>query len=396
MVKLNEILDVKLLANMLGDGYVRAQTHPDCTYMIYNYTEKTAYEGVWNDVTRQCRGLIVDYVTSDVVARPFRKFFNYGQAGAPDLDLNARVTVTDKADGSLGILYRMPDGDWRIATRGSFTSEQAIHATELFKSKYAGHWNPLHNYTYLFEIIYPENRIVLDYHKMDDLILLGAVDIASGKSISRSMWTSWSGSIITQFEYYTLHDALAAQPRENAEGLVVHFFENDERVKIKQDDYVALHRILTGTTARTVWTYLAVNACKHLIKESKHWGSRLGIDPKRAEEILAVGDDWYTKLIAGVPDEFYAWTADMVSTLTHEVMHIGAELSTRMQTYRDDAMVTGVFDRRKFWESMKDETPEHRGIIVSMYDGNDITTNLWKLTYPGVERPFKKISEDVA
>ena len=33
------------------------------------------------------------------------------------------------------------------------------------------------SWTYLYEIVYPENRIVLNYRGLHDLILLGAVDI---------------------------------------------------------------------------------------------------------------------------------------------------------------------------------------------------------------------------
>jgi putative RNA ligase len=36
--------------------------------------------------------------------------------------------------------------------------------------------------TVLVEIVYPANRIVLDYGGLDDLILLGAVDIATGRT----------------------------------------------------------------------------------------------------------------------------------------------------------------------------------------------------------------------
>jgi hypothetical protein len=58
------------------------------------------------------------------------------------MDLAARCVVTDKLDGSLGILYPTPDGH-AIATRGAFVSEQALHATELWLDRYAGWLPPL-------------------------------------------------------------------------------------------------------------------------------------------------------------------------------------------------------------------------------------------------------------
>src|SRR5205085_2436932 len=105
-------------------GHVRGQRHPDRPYVIYNYTEACQYAGAWTPVTLACRGLIVAESTGAVLARPYPKFFNHDQAHAPALRLDAPAAVTDKADGSLGILYR--DGDTlAVATRGSFASDQA-------------------------------------------------------------------------------------------------------------------------------------------------------------------------------------------------------------------------------------------------------------------------------
>src|SRR4051812_9325678 len=112
------------------DGYIRVQHHPTLPLHIANYTEKAQYEHVWNDVTLNCRGLIYDD-NNRIVARPYPKFFNYGDTdNTGPLDLDASIIAVDKLDGSLGILYPTPDGP-AVATRGSFTSDQAVHATEL-------------------------------------------------------------------------------------------------------------------------------------------------------------------------------------------------------------------------------------------------------------------------
>lgn len=210
------------LAAAVADGYVRRQVHPEHPLAILNYSEKAQFEGVWDVVTLNCRGLVYNVETSEVVARPFRKFFNHGQLAGPRLDLDAEVIVTDKADGSLGILYPTPDGGHAFATRGSFTSEQATHATELWRHRYADRFTPLPGVTYLFEIIYPTNRIVLDYQGLDDLVLLGAISIATGRDVTDAI-EAWPGPRVEQFSYATLAEAVAAPPRANAEGLVVFF-----------------------------------------------------------------------------------------------------------------------------------------------------------------------------
>ena len=176
---LHDVLDQPLLGDGVA-GIRPPQRHPSLPLAVYNYTETAQYADVWNAVTLACRGLIVDAGTGAVAGPAVPKFFNHGQPGAPELDLAEPVDVTDKADGSLGILYPSADG-WAVATRGSFASDQARHATAVLRHRYAG-VHAAAGLTVLVEIIYPANRIVLDYGGLDDLVLLGAVDIATGRS----------------------------------------------------------------------------------------------------------------------------------------------------------------------------------------------------------------------
>lgn len=386
-VLLSDLIDPGELAEAIEQGYVREQFHPSMPLRILNYTERAAYERVWTDVTRQCRGLIVDTMTGVVVARPYRKFFNYGEDQTP-FDLAEPVEVTDKADGSLGIGYPTPDG-LAVATRGSFMSEQAAHATALLRDRYAD-FTPPDGMTVLWEIVYPENRIVVDYRGMDDLVLLGAVDIATGATVGPGWISGWDGPQVEVFPYRTLADALEAEPRVGAEGLVVHFPATGERVKLKQADYVALHRILTMTTARTVWEYLAIDACRDLIAAPKHWGSRLSIDPVRAAEILAVGPDWLGKLTEGVPDEFHGWLRSTIAGILAKVDGMRARLEA------DGAELRQAHgdDRKAFAQAVAGRPDT--GALFLLLDGKDITFYLWKGAYPPPEKAWGARSEDVS
>ena len=64
-----------LLKEMLEQGYVVFKKHPEADLFIYNYSAKTQYERIWNEITLACRGLILD-AEGNFVARPFAKFFN--------------------------------------------------------------------------------------------------------------------------------------------------------------------------------------------------------------------------------------------------------------------------------------------------------------------------------
>jgi RNA ligase len=404
MTHINKLIDDADLIEMIAAGYVRAQRHPTQPLTIYNYTPKTQYEKFWNDVTKQCRGLIV-HDDGTVVARPFPKFFNWGEVQVKDFNMDAMVTVTDKADGSLGILYRDPRGMWSIATRGSFSSEQALEGTLMLEELYPG-WEPpthLGPVTVLFEIIYPGNRIVLDYSGKRELRLIEALWIERGWPLASDPTVTakvlnWPGHLGTA----ALKVALARMvyQRKNAEGVVIRFLDTDDRYKIKQDDYVALHRVLTGTSARTIWTYLAVNACKGLIQDPKHWGSRLGIDPKRAVEILAVGPNWLDRMLGNVPDEFYDWVQQTMIRIQDEVTQTSRTLVNLVMDAKRQAILAEqaecVGARQRMYHTLRAMSLEHHGAAMALWDGKDVTTYCWKSAYPGVENPFMTQTEDVA
>ena len=382
---IGELMDGELLQEMTDQKYVRVQTHPTLPLKIFNYTEHAQFDRVWNDVTRQCRGLIVNE-TGEVLARPYPKFFNHGEPGAAVLDLDVRAHISDKMDGSLGILYPARD-KWAVATRGSFASEQAAYATFLLWEKYP-RFVPQNGVTILFEIVYPGNRIVLDYGDVQDLYLLGGVDIHTGSIFSPDMIPGWPGPSAEVMSAATLRDALALPPRINAEGVVVRV--RDAMVKLKQEDYVALHRIVTNTSARVIWEHLAVNACKGLVAKPKDWPKLLHIGPERAEQVLAAGEDWQEKMIHGVPDEFYGWFKETTESLTDRKCDLESEIAI---TFHDLKTQHGD-DRKAFALAVKDDP--YAGLLFNLLDGRNIEGQLWVAVYPPAEKPWGQRSEDVS
>jgi RNA ligase len=356
MTLLHDVLDPVKLAEAVGNGLIRTQRHPRLPFTIYNYTEACQYSGAWSPETLTCRGLIMD-ADDRVVARPLRKFFNHTESQAPALNPAAPVVVTDKVDGSLGIVYHDGTG-WAVATRGSFASDQAIHATELLRTRYASFVPPA-GLTVLVEIIYPGNRIVVDYRGLDDLVLLGAVEIATGRSHGPDAVPDWPGPVVETFGYATLAEALAAPPRDGREGLVVHFTGTDERVKIKYADYVRLHRLVTGLTPRTVW------------------------------EILATGGT-LDVLLEPLPDEFHVWARGIAAELTAEVEARAAEVEAAYT-----ALVGGLpagWGRKEF--ALAAVRSSHRGELFQRLDGHDYRPGLWQRVRPSADRPPAQGAEE--
>ena len=347
MPTLADLFDPNALTAAIDGGYVRVQRHPVLPLQIFNYTEKAQYENAWDAVTLACRGLIA-HADGQVIARPMAKFFNYGQVGAPVLDVAAAVHVTDKADGSLGIIYRAPDG-LAVATRGSFASDQALHATAVLRSRYPS-FEPPDGQTVLVEIIYPSNRIVIDYGNLDDLVLLGAVDIATGRTHGPDAVPSWPGPVIERFDHGTLAEALAAPPRSNREGFVVWFPSHDIRVKIKYDEYVRLHRIVTGLNARTVWAELAAGRA-------------------------------VTELVQSIPDEFHGWVRSVAATLTATVDARATAIETAYAAIIEEV---GPGSQRKDFAALASRHPDRSALFLRL-DGRDYRPLLWQHARPDTD-----------
>lgn len=126
-------MNKELLHEMINEKLVSVQKHPEADLFIYNYSPKVQYEKLWNEVTLKTRGLILD-AKMNYVARPFEKFFNLEELQPNEIP-QIPFDVYEKIDGSLGILYWLNDKPF-IATRGSFTSEQSQHATDVLYSRY--------------------------------------------------------------------------------------------------------------------------------------------------------------------------------------------------------------------------------------------------------------------
>lgn len=291
---LSTVMDTSKLAQLREEGYVMVARHPqDPALQVLTYSKLAQLQRKWNDVTTQTRGLIVhsqrdDFSDAVVVERPWRKFFTLAQhesgwslgdeeEGAAsaanselaNLDFTAPAEVTDKCDGSLGILYRAPDGKLALSTKGSFASTQAGYYTKMLRNNEAlyGAAEELKNNhpgtSFLFELTGPDNQVVLEYDK-DDIILLGAVEKESGRYNSTRAyakeWSSKGHTVAEALPAANLTEALAIPDRPGREGLVVRIAAEDPKkqmmLKVKQEDYLRLHRLASGFTKSAARAYL--------------------------------------------------------------------------------------------------------------------------------------------
>lgn len=335
------------LQKYIDDKYISVQKHPVVDFYIYNYTQKAQFDRVWTPETMNCRGLIMDG-NDNVIARPFSKFFNLDEAVAMGEDLPLEdFTVTEKYDGSLGILYWVGDEPF-IATRGSFLSEQAIEGTKILNEHQDlfGKFN--RDFTYLFEIIYPANRIVVDYGSRRELVLLAVVNTKTGEELDPREHNP--GFTVASFlDGVVDYHKLSERTESNKEGYVIRF-ASGKRYKVKFDEYVRLHRLITGVNARRIWDLLRNN--------------------QPLDELLE-----------RVPDEFFKWVKDTKEGLERDYarwfdlsMRVYAEVM-ELKTRKEQALELQKYD-------CKD-------IVFRLLDGKEYEDAIWKRLKPAHETPFK-------
>jgi len=259
------------LEQEVENGNVTVKSHGDLR--LYSYTEECAFKKKWNEINLMARGLILDVMAETVIATPFTKFFNYGEGcffGQPMEPIpDEPFTVTDKVDGSLGIIY-FHNGDWHVATRGSFTSEQAQWADDYLHQYDLSHLTP--GVTYLTEIVFPSNRIVIDYD-FSGLVLLASFDILGCELHTDAIGRIAPFRPVTRITGQSLDDLLvyAKSLPATSEGFVVRF-QNGRRLKIKGDEYCRLHKLISRVTPLGVYDLMVAGddldaACAQLPEE---------------------------------------------------------------------------------------------------------------------------------
>jgi RNA ligase len=222
----------------------------------YKYTDAVTYGKVWDEFTRKARGSIYNSTTGECVALGYSKFWNYLETPESTNLPDEPYEVFDKADGSCGLLFWVDD-EPRIATMGSFTSDQAIEATKMLTELYPDVKSLNRDITLIFEIIYPENKIVVDYQGKRQLLLLSAFNRKTGEELPRSEVEYISNlflfPIVQQYRL-TIAEMIELQKTlpKDREGFVVRF-QSGLRVKFKGQEYLRIHRIVSGITPLNIW-----------------------------------------------------------------------------------------------------------------------------------------------
>jgi len=333
---------------------ISEQSHPeDPNVRIFNYTQLCQFSHAWDKVTTQCRGLILNVETGEILARPFPKFFNYGEWITKGIEIpKGHPLVTQKLDGSLGIMYTL-NGRTQIATRGSFTSDQALWATKWLETNVRMHDIPYgidKNITHLFEIIYPENRIVVNYD-FSGLVHLDSIEIQSGNSIGSLMLMPEPIREAREIPVTDI-DLLCKMDEPNSEGFVIYYPKENVRMKIKFPEYVRLHKLVTGVSEIAIWEHLR--------------------DGKDLNDLLNK-----------VPDEFFNWVRSVQEKLKEQYISIYDD------AFRAYYTAQGVTDNRKDQAEIIKKMTRYTGVAFSILDDKNPSLAIWRIIRPKGQSGFK-------
>jgi RNA ligase len=378
MMCLEDIFVMRDLEKRIADGYVSRRKHPRLPLYILNYTQKCVHDNLWDAVTTQCRGLIYHNPRMDgtlypyenvIVAFPPIKFWNYNDPAHPEtLPANfaplGKPIIHEKMDGSPGIIWTY-DGEYGVATRGSFDSPQAVWATKWLQERIT--WLRTNRftdfalpggYTVFAEIIYKGDQKVVPYD-FEGLVVLGAVAISSLRpEYKRPLllrWCKTNGLMCVRQVRKTIEECVK-EDIAGQEGYVVTFIHNSgrgTRVKIKFPEYCRLHKILTNFNMRDVW---------EMMEDGKDFAALMGED---------------------TPIHFRRWLTGVRTSIREQYDAIDAEVAKLFLELKLDPAVDRKLNAEKVLQHKK-----YSDILFAMLDNKNYGQHIWKRVKPRGDAKF--------
>lgn len=228
----------------------------DNGYIILNYDQNNS--DLCNEIVRECRGIILYEKTLKPVCVPFFKFDNYAETKyKTEIDWES-AKVQEKVDGSI-IKVWYDRGKWRVSTNATIDAfkcdlhgidEDCVAQTEENKYKFFGdlfqvakekvclNFEKLNkNYTYIFELVSPYNKVVV-YYKDFDLYHIGTRDNITYEELNVDIGIKKP----KEYDLHSLEDCVEVTNKMsyNEEGFVV-VDKYWNRVKIKSPEWTRFH-----------------------------------------------------------------------------------------------------------------------------------------------------------
>lgn len=227
--------------------------------------DENPWSAFWNKfdgLYREMRSIVIDTTTCRVALYPFDKFFNINELEETSLENVKRriakaknIEFSDKLDGSMvsaryykgklilnGSKSLNPSESWRLADNYRIVATEKATLGRMIKE------NP--GYTFIFESLTPADVHVVKYNEDEmGMHLIGMRDMTDFHLLSYKEILSWAeryGVQTTTVFDKTIDEVmseLGSKRSDEKEGFVMN--ADGFMVKIKYDDYVQMHGIIS-------------------------------------------------------------------------------------------------------------------------------------------------------
>jgi RNA ligase len=225
-------------------------------YTVINYNVMMADTFDCN-IRRECRGIIFDTESGDILRRPFHKFFNVNEREETQdhvVDMSQSHAILEKLDGSMIAPFMIWPGEMVWGTKMGATDvakpvEQFVEDHPNYRQ--FANFIISRGYTPIFEWCSRKQRIVLDY-KEDQLILTAIRDLTTGRYMSWDLVTNTADlyfiPVVRKWETGIGMDNKTmkgfidyVRDLEDVEGFVVRF-NDGHMLKLKCQWYLQIHK----------------------------------------------------------------------------------------------------------------------------------------------------------
>jgi hypothetical protein len=272
MLKVIEYIKEHGLSKTLSDYKFKHRDYDNKVLIKYDQIESSMGE----TIVQECRGLILEKDTWNILCMSFFKFFNSEEGHAAKIDWNT-ARVLEKCDGTMIQLYwDWNKKEWFAATTGTAEGEGEVNNkygttfNDLFWStvedKYNFNKGVLNeDYVYVFELTTPYN-IVVKPHGESSVTLLAVRNRVNLNEVSydlmKTISTTLNVPIVKAFDMNV--DNVGAIKKTfdgmpfHEEGYVV-VDANFNRIKIKNPAYVAVHHLKSKTSEHAIMDVVKSN-----------------------------------------------------------------------------------------------------------------------------------------
>jgi RNA ligase len=199
-------------------------------------------------------------------------------------------------------------------------------------------------------------------YDFEDLVLLGMINTKTENEVVlhsedvdlrlKNLIQNIGFRVVKKYDGISDFTTLKNIIKDDEEGYVVKF-SNGDRMKIKGEEYLRLHKIMTNISTTTVW------------------------------EILSSGGK-IEDFLKDVPDEFYGKIKTYASSLGYHWYQYYNQLGKTYDYFRfgkyGDIEVEPT--KKEFAEHIKNHHPIAKAIMFAMWDGKDYDKIIWSALKP--------------